>query len=70
MTPIWLGGAQENVRIIRNLESGGGVTTLLYGGNASLAQVALSEYAALLSLLPILSLKRRSSCRRSVPSTG
>lgn len=40
----------ENVRLIRHLEAGG-VTTLLYGGNAALAHVALSEYAALLSLL-------------------
>lgn len=40
----------ENVRIIRHLEAGG-VTTLLYGGNAALGHVALSEYAALLSLL-------------------
>src|SRR5688572_20211811 len=40
----------ENVRLIRHLEAGG-VTTLLYGGNAALAHVAISEYAALLSLL-------------------
>ena len=40
----------ENVRLIRHLEAGG-VTTLLYGGNAALAHVGLSEYAALLSLL-------------------
>lgn len=40
----------ENVRIIRHLEAGG-VTTLLYGGNAALGHVALSEYAALLNLL-------------------
>lgn len=39
-----------NVRLIRHLEAGG-VTTLLYGGNAALAHVAISEYAALLSLL-------------------
>lgn len=40
----------ENVRLIRHLEAGG-VTTLLYGGNAALAHVAVSEYAALLTML-------------------
>jgi len=40
----------ENARLIRFLEAGG-VRTLLYGGNAVLNHVALSEYAALLSLL-------------------
>lgn len=42
--------AAENVRVIQHLEAGG-ISTLLYGGNAALAHVALSEYAALLSLL-------------------
>lgn len=40
----------ENVRLIRFLEAGG-VSTLLYGGNAVLNHVALSEYADLLSTL-------------------
>jgi dihydrodipicolinate synthase/N-acetylneuraminate lyase len=40
----------ENFRLIRHLESGG-VRTLLYGGNANLYNIALSEYAALLSML-------------------
>lgn len=40
----------ENVRLIRYLEAGG-VRTLLYGGNAVLAHVAISEYAALLAML-------------------
>lgn len=40
----------ENERQIRHLEAGG-VTTLLYGGNAILHHVALSEYANLLELL-------------------
>ena len=40
----------ENEKIIRHLE-GGGVTTLLYGGNAILYHTAVSEYAELLSLL-------------------
>jgi len=41
---------EENLKIIRHLE-GGGVTTLLYGGNAILYHTAVSEYAALLGLL-------------------
>lgn len=40
----------ENRKIIRHLEAGG-VTTLLYGGNAILAHVSISEYAGLLSML-------------------
>lgn len=40
----------ENQKIIRHLEAGG-VSTLLYGGNAILYHVALSEYAALLQML-------------------
>jgi dihydrodipicolinate synthase/N-acetylneuraminate lyase len=40
----------ENRKIIRHLE-GGGVSTLLYGGNAILSHVAISEYAALLTML-------------------
>jgi dihydrodipicolinate synthase/N-acetylneuraminate lyase len=40
----------ENQKIIRHLEAGG-VTTLLYGGNAILYHVALSEYAELLQML-------------------
>lgn len=40
----------ENVKIIRHVE-GGGVSTLLYGGNAILYHVAVSEYAELLALL-------------------
>ncbi len=42
--------AQENRKIVRHLEAGG-VSTLLYGGNAVLYHVALAEYAALLELL-------------------
>lgn len=40
----------ENQRIIQYLESGG-VRTLLYGGNAVLGHVSLSEYGELLSLI-------------------
>lgn len=42
--------AAANVQLIRYLEEGG-VTTLLYGGNAALAHVAISEYADLLGIL-------------------
>ena len=41
---------QENRRLVRFLELGG-VSTLLYGGNAVLYHVKLSEYAELLSML-------------------
>jgi dihydrodipicolinate synthase/N-acetylneuraminate lyase len=40
----------ENARLIRFLEAGG-VSTLLYGGNAVLGHVAPSEYASLLAML-------------------
>lgn len=39
-----------NARLIRHLEAGG-VTTLLYGGNANLYNVALSEYGRILESL-------------------
>jgi len=41
---------EENLKQIRHLE-GGEVSTLLYGGNAILAHVSLSEYASLLTML-------------------
>ena len=37
----------ENARLIRHIESGG-VSTLLYGGNANFYNIALSEYEAVL----------------------
>ncbi|MFP6675030.1 MAG: dihydrodipicolinate synthase family protein, partial [Pirellulaceae bacterium] len=40
----------ENEKQIRHLEAGG-VTTLLYGGNAVLYHIALSEYADLVGML-------------------
>lgn len=40
----------ENARVVRHLEQGG-VTTLLYGGNAILNHIALSEYAECLTML-------------------
>ncbi len=45
--------ANENQKLIRHMEAGG-VSTLLYGGNAILYHVALSEYAALLEMLASL----------------
>ncbi|MCP5540789.1 MAG: dihydrodipicolinate synthase family protein [Akkermansiaceae bacterium] len=39
--------AAENSKIVRHLEAGG-VTTLLYGGNANFYHIALSEYAGIL----------------------
>ncbi len=55
----------ENARLIRHLEAGG-VTTLLYGGNAALAHVAVSEYAALLTML----VEAAASQTVVVPSVG
>lgn len=40
----------ENARLIRHIESGG-VSTLLYGGNANFYNIALSEYEAVLEML-------------------
>ena len=42
--------AAENARLIRHLEAGG-ISTLLYGGNANFYNIALSEYAAVLDQL-------------------
>ena len=42
--------AAENARLIRHIESGG-VSTLLYGGNANFYNIALSEYEAVLDNL-------------------
>jgi len=42
--------AAENARLIKHLEAGG-VTTLLYGGNANFYNIALSEYEAVLDQL-------------------
>lgn len=41
---------EENTRLIRHLEAGG-VRTLLYGGNANLYNIAVSEYPKLLEYL-------------------
>src|SRR5258706_2358419 len=45
--------AAENVKLIRHIESGG-ITTLLYGGNANFYHLPLSEYDAALSMLSSL----------------
>ncbi|SDI69340.1 dihydrodipicolinate synthase family protein [Paraburkholderia phenazinium] len=42
--------AAENLKLIRHIEAGG-VRTLLYGGNANLYHVAVSEYRELLDIL-------------------
>ena len=42
--------ATQNAKLIRHIE-GGGVSTLLYGGNANFYNIALSEYEAVLDLL-------------------
>jgi len=41
---------EANARLIEHIETGG-VSTLLYGGNANLYNVAVSEYAAILDFL-------------------
>jgi dihydrodipicolinate synthase/N-acetylneuraminate lyase len=43
-------GYEQNERLVRHIESGG-VTTLLYGGNANLYHERLSEYHRVLALL-------------------
>jgi len=55
----------ENAKLIKHMEAGG-ITTLLYGGNAALAHVALSEYADLLTQL----VDSASSQTIVVPSVG
>jgi dihydrodipicolinate synthase/N-acetylneuraminate lyase len=42
--------AAENVRLIRHIENGG-VSTLLYGGNANFYNIALAEYDEVLGVL-------------------
>lgn len=55
----------ENARLIRFLEAGG-VSTLLYGGNAVLGHVALSEYSGLLTML----VEEAGSETLVIPSVG
>ena len=56
---------QENQKLIRYLE-GGGVSTLLYGGNAILAHISISEYAEMLAMLSELA----SEQTLVIPSVG
>jgi len=46
----------ENRKLVRHIE-GGGVTTLLYGGNANFYNIALSEYDQLLGMLTEIAAK-------------
>jgi len=55
----------ENAKLIRYLEAGG-VTTLMYGGNANFYNIALSEYAGVLDLL----IETAASDTFVIPSTG
>lgn len=56
---------EENRNLIRHLEAGG-VSTLLYGGNAILAHVSISEYAEMLTLLSELAAEQTLV----IPSVG
>lgn len=55
----------ENRRMVEYLEQGG-ITTLLYGGNAVLYHVALSEYAELLEMLADVASEKTTV----IPSVG
>ncbi|EEA00766.1 conserved hypothetical protein [Burkholderia sp. H160] len=55
----------QNLALIRHIEAGG-VRTLLYGGNANLYHVAVSEYRELLDLLA----DAASSGTRVIPALG
>ncbi|MEZ6088894.1 MAG: dihydrodipicolinate synthase family protein [Pirellulaceae bacterium] len=55
----------ENEKLVRHIESGG-VRSLLYGGNANLYHVRLTEYAALLEMLESIA----SAETLVVPSVG
>ncbi len=55
----------ENERLARHIEQGG-VSTLLYGGNANLYNIAISEYAELLEMLANIV----ADDTRVIPSVG
>jgi dihydrodipicolinate synthase/N-acetylneuraminate lyase len=57
--------AAENQKLIRHIETGG-VTTLLYGGNANFYHVAVSEYRELLDMLA----ESAAPTTRVIPSIG
>ena len=60
---------QENQKLIRYLE-GGGVSTLLYGGNAILAHISIGEYAEMLALLSELAAEQTLVIPSAGPSFG
>ncbi len=60
---------EENRGMVEYLEQGG-VTTLLYGGNAVLYHVALSEYAGLLEMLAEVSSEKTTVIPSVGPSYG
>jgi len=60
---------EQNQRLVRHLEKGG-VTTLLYGGNANLYHVSPSEYLALLQMLADISGPQTTTIPSAGPSYG
>ena len=60
---------EENRKLIRYLE-GGGVSTLLYGGNAILAHISIGEYAEMLALLSELAAEQTLVIPSAGPSFG
>ncbi len=56
---------EQNAKLVRHVE-GGGVTTLLYGGNANFYNIAISEYAELLAMLAEIAAPET----RVIPSVG
>jgi dihydrodipicolinate synthase/N-acetylneuraminate lyase len=56
---------EENAKLVRHIEAGG-VTTLLYGGNANFYNIAISEYAELLAMLADIA----APATRVIPSVG
>lgn len=56
---------EENAKLVRHIEAGG-VTTLLYGGNANFYNIAISEYADLLDMLADIA----APATRVIPSVG
>src|SRR3954462_9775935 len=59
----------ENPKLIRHIE-GGGLSTLLYGGNANFYHLPLSEYDATLSMLTKLAAKDTLVIPSAGPSYG
>src|SRR6266513_1534388 len=59
----------ENAKLIRHIE-GGGVRTLLYGGNANFYHIGLSEYDAVLSMIEALAARDTLVIPSVVPTFG